>query len=122
MLLGVGMSATLPRRTQTVGTVSAKLRRGKHTTRSVRLLETRSGGGMLADTPGFNQPSLEGLSLEQLPDSFPEIRSRLETARRASSYAPALPNIRCATSLLSCTYARNLYCKGLTTLLCHLQS
>ena len=66
---------------QAVGTVSAKLRRGKHTTRSVRLLETRSGDGMLADTPGFNQPSLEGLSLEQLPDSFPEIRARLETAR-----------------------------------------
>ena len=64
--------------------MSAKLRRGKHTTRSVRLLETRSGDGMLADTPGFNQPSLEGLSVEQLPDSFPEIRARLETARRAS--------------------------------------
>ena len=68
---------------QAVGTVSTKLRRGKHTTRSVRLLETRSGDGMLADTPGFNQPSLEGLSLEQLPESFPEVRARLESARCA---------------------------------------
>ncbi len=68
--------------------MSAKLRRGKHTTRSVRLLETRSGDGMLADTPGFNQPSLEGLSVEQLPDSFPEIRARLETARRAFCSSP----------------------------------
>ena len=72
---------------QAVGTVSAKLRRGKHTTRSVRLLETRSGNGMLADTPGFNQPSLEGLSVQQLPDSFPEIRARLETARHAVGFS-----------------------------------
>ncbi len=80
---GLCWVSNVPLAAQAVGTISTKLRRGKHTTRSVRLLETRSGDGMLADTPGFNQPSLEGLSVEQLPDSFPEIRARLETARRA---------------------------------------
>ena len=68
---------------QAVGTVSMKLRRGKHTTRTVRLLET-GRGGVLADTPGFNLPSLDGVTLDALPESFPEITSRLEDARSVS--------------------------------------
>lgn len=41
-----------------VGSVS-KIGRGKHTTTTVRLIKLL-GGGMLADTPGFGQPSLDG--------------------------------------------------------------
>lgn len=67
---------------QAVGTVSIKLRRGKHTTRTVRLLET-GRGGVLADTPGFNLPSLDGVTMEALPESFPEITARLEDNRCA---------------------------------------
>ena len=33
--------------------------------------------GLLADTPGFNQPALEKLALASVPDCFPEIRARL---------------------------------------------
>ncbi|KAL2567497.1 hypothetical protein AAZV13_18G007300 [Glycine max] len=42
---------------QRVGEVSTRSGRGKHTTRHVSLLPL-SEGGFLADTPGFNQPSL----------------------------------------------------------------
>ena len=49
--------------------------RGKHTTRNVTLLEV--AGGLLADTPGFNQPSLDALPAAELPDLFPEIADRL---------------------------------------------
>ena len=49
--------------------------RGRHTTRNVTLLEV--SGGLLADTPGFNQPSLEGLPAAELPELFPEIQERL---------------------------------------------
>lgn len=79
---------------QAVGTVSIKLRRGKHTTRTVRLLET-GRGGVLADTPGFNLPSLDGVTLEALPESFPEITTRLEDARSAFIY------YRCVGPLVS---------------------
>ena len=49
--------------------------RGRHTTRNVTLLEV--AGGLLADTPGFNQPSLEGMPAAELPEHFPEIQDRL---------------------------------------------
>ena len=62
--------------------MSVKLRRGKHTTRTVRLLET-GRGGVLADTPGFNLPSLDGVTSAALPESFPEIAARLEENRYA---------------------------------------
>nr|TKW03935.1 hypothetical protein SEVIR_7G076066v2 [Setaria viridis] len=42
---------------QRFGTMSKECGKGKHTTCHVSLLPT-TGGGFLADTPGFNQPSL----------------------------------------------------------------
>ena len=33
-------------------------------------------GGLLADTPGFNQPALEGVQPADLPTFFPEIQER----------------------------------------------
>ena len=57
---------------QSVKAVSAKLGRGRHTTRHVTLLPLRSGG-LLADTPGFGYPSLESLTVAELGDCFPEI-------------------------------------------------
>eukprot|EP00898_Chlorokybus_atmophyticus_P005242 jgi/Chlat1/5719/Chrsp38S05563 len=62
-----------------VGTVSERDGRGRHTTRHVELLKMPNGG-LLADTPGFSQPSLNNISSEQLPMCFPEIRTRLETS------------------------------------------
>eukprot|EP00210_Caulerpa_lentillifera_P008921 g8512.t1 len=56
---------------QTVKEVSA-IGRGKHTTRTISLLELPSGG-FLADTPGFNLPDLSAISSQDLPLLFPEV-------------------------------------------------
>ena len=60
-----------------VGEVSARTGRGKHTTRNISLIKL-SNGGLLADTPGFNQPHLLGVSPRELSKCFPEIVERLE--------------------------------------------
>ena len=57
-----------------VGTVS-QIGRGKHTTRNITLLPV--AGGLLADTPGFNQPALEGVQPENLMSFFPEIQESI---------------------------------------------
>ena len=76
---GVGKSSLInhliPNVNQRVAEVSGKLSRGRHTTRHVELFELPAGG-LLADTPGFNQPDLES-SPEELPWYFPEARQRL---------------------------------------------
>lgn len=56
---------------QSTGGLS-QIGRGKHTTRNVSLLQL-PGGGLLADTPGFNQPELT-MEPTALPALFPEIR------------------------------------------------
>lgn len=61
---------------QRVGEVSTRSGRGKHTTRNVALLPL-SGGGYLADTPGFNQPSLLKVTKQSLAQAFPEIPQML---------------------------------------------
>jgi ribosome biogenesis GTPase / thiamine phosphate phosphatase len=58
-----------------VAGVSGKLGRGRHTTRHVELFDLPTGG-LLADSPGFNQPDLDYLP-EELARYFPEIRQRL---------------------------------------------
>ncbi|CAI0381196.1 unnamed protein product [Linum tenue] len=60
-----------------VGEVSMRSGRGKHTTRHVSLLPL-SGGGYLADTPGFNQPSLMKVTKQSLQQTFPERSNELE--------------------------------------------
>jgi ribosome biogenesis GTPase len=76
---GVGKSSLInhliPGSDLRVGEVSGKLNRGRHTTRHVELFEL-PGGGLLADTPGFNQPELDALP-EELANYFPEARGRL---------------------------------------------
>jgi ribosome biogenesis GTPase len=77
---GVGKSSTIDRLIPDVhlrvARVSGKLGRGRHTTRHVELFEL-PGGGLLADTPGFNQPELNCTPAE-LAACFPEIRQRLQ--------------------------------------------
>jgi ribosome biogenesis GTPase len=80
---GVGKSSLInkliPSVNLRVAEVSGKLARGRHTTRHVELFEL-PGGGLLADTPGFNQPDLDAVP-EELVHYFPEARKRLETAK-----------------------------------------
>jgi ribosome biogenesis GTPase / thiamine phosphate phosphatase len=79
---GVGKSsltnALIPDSNIRVATVSGKLSRGRHTTRHVQLF-TMPTGGLIADTPGFNQPDLTCTPTE-LSRYFPEIRQLLTTA------------------------------------------
>ncbi|KAK3040833.1 hypothetical protein RJ639_029177 [Escallonia herrerae] len=65
---------------QRVGEVSVRSGRGKHTTRHVSLLPL-SGGGYLADTPGFNQPSLIKVTKQFLAQHFPELREMLNSRK-----------------------------------------
>lgn len=77
---GVGKSsliqALIPQTELRIGRVSGKLQRGRHTTRHVELFEL-PGGGLLADSPGFNQPDLDCLPGD-LAQYFPEARKKLE--------------------------------------------
>ncbi len=78
---GVGKSSLIdtliPAVNLRIGEVSGKLQRGRHTTRHVELFEL-PGGGLLADSPGFNQPDLDCLP-QNLAQYFPEARARLQT-------------------------------------------
>ncbi|OIP70869.1 MAG: ribosome small subunit-dependent GTPase A [Oscillatoriales cyanobacterium CG2_30_40_61] len=80
---GVGKSSLInqliPSLNIRVATVSGKLGRGRHTTRHVELFQLPTGG-LLADTPGFNQPELE-CHPEELIDYFPEAKRRLSTGK-----------------------------------------
>lgn len=53
-----------------VGEMS-RIGRGKHTTRTVSLIELPFGG-LLADSPGFSQPSLDRVDSAALGELFPE--------------------------------------------------
>jgi ribosome biogenesis GTPase / thiamine phosphate phosphatase len=79
---GVGKSslinALIPDVNLRVGEISGKLARGRHTTRHVELFELPDGG-LLADTPGFNQPDLD-YQPEELIYYFPEARKQLAVA------------------------------------------
>lgn len=75
---GVGKSSLIncliPKVDLRTSAVSGKLGRGRHTTRHVELFELPAGG-LLADTPGFNQPDLSCTPIE-LANYFPEARQR----------------------------------------------
>ncbi|NJO43132.1 MAG: small ribosomal subunit biogenesis GTPase RsgA [Cyanobacteria bacterium RU_5_0] len=79
---GVGKSSLINRLIPSidlrVGSVSGKLGRGRHTTRHVELFQLPTGG-LLADTPGFNQPDLDSAPVK-LAHFFPEARQRLAEA------------------------------------------
>jgi len=78
---GVGKSSLIntliPSANLRVASVSGKLARGRHTTRHVELFDL-PGGGLLADTPGFNQPDLD-CTPSELVNYFPEARERLKS-------------------------------------------
>ena len=81
---GVGKSSLLNRIESgldlPVGSISRKLKRGRHTTRQVELVRL-SGGGLVADTPGFSQLSLSGVGKESLQSLFPEMKTAASLCR-----------------------------------------
>ncbi len=64
------------------GTISDKIKRGRHTTRHVELLELPFGGYAF-DTPGFSSFEVEGLRAADLENYFPEFSSYLGGCRFA---------------------------------------
>jgi ribosome biogenesis GTPase len=78
---GVGKSSLLnalqDEQSLRTGEVSAKLSRGRHTTRHAQLLAFSAGSasGLLVDTPGFSRLNLpENLRREELVDYYPDFR------------------------------------------------
>ncbi|MFX0549118.1 ribosome small subunit-dependent GTPase A [Hathewaya histolytica] len=73
---GVGKStilnAILGKEHMETGEISAKLKRGKHTTRHAELIEYE--GGFLLDTPGFSSISTDFMNIEELKECFPEFK------------------------------------------------
>lgn len=73
---GVGKSSLIntliPALELRVGRVSGKLGKGRHTTRHVELFPI-APGALVADTPGFNRPTLPS-DPAALADLFPELR------------------------------------------------
>eukprot|EP00891_Asterochloris_glomerata_P004589 jgi/Astpho2/4589/Aster-00167 len=65
---------------QSVGSLT-NIGRGRNTTRHISLMPV--GGGLLADTPGFNQPALGSIMAGELWRYFPEMVERLESQRCA---------------------------------------
>lgn len=80
---GVGKSSLLnaldPSLNLETQAVSAKVQRGRHTTRSVQLLPL--GNGYVADTPGFSQLVLGPNQQAELEGAFPDLRSFREDCR-----------------------------------------
>lgn len=77
---GAGKSSLInklvPNIEQRVDKVSGKLRKGRHTTRHIELFRLPKGG-LVADTPGFNQADLQ-CDPRKLINYFPEVRSQLK--------------------------------------------
>ena len=73
---GIGKSSALnaiqPGVVRKTGEISAKISRGRHTTRYTEL--TPFNGGYLADTPGFGNVLMENMMPEELAGCFPEFR------------------------------------------------
>jgi ribosome biogenesis GTPase / thiamine phosphate phosphatase len=83
---GVGKSSLLnalePGLQLRTGEISAKVRRGTHTTVSAVMVPLHAGG-FLVDTPGFSEVGLWGLEPRELAWCFPEFRPLIGRCRYA---------------------------------------
>ena len=83
---------------QSVGSLT-NIGRGRNTTRHISLMPV--GDGLLADTPGFNQPALGSIMAGELWRYFPEMVERLESQRWVLFFQAALAHAP-VTSLRLC--------------------
>lgn len=83
-------NALSPGKELRVGEISAKSKRGRHTTRHVELMVC--AGGLLADTPGFSSLSLPDLKRSELMDYFPEFQEHRYLCRFKSCLHDQEPN------------------------------
>lgn len=76
-----------------IGEISARVRRGKHTTVSAVMLPL-DAGGFLVDTPGFSEVGLWGIEPRELASCFPEMRSLIGQCRYADCRHVSEPGCR----------------------------
>ncbi len=88
------------------GEVSAKVRRGKHTTVSAVMLPL-DAGGYLVDTPGFSEVGLWGIDPGELDTCFPEFRPFLGDCRYADCRHRTEPGCRVREALDGGAIARD---------------
>lgn len=109
---GVGKSSLLqqliPDHSILTGVVSQRLGRGKHTTRAVELLPL-SGGGQVADTPGFSKLSLKEIAPSLLGDFFPEIKEHAYDCYYRDCYHIREPNCEVLEGVERGSIHRNRY-------------
>lgn len=85
------LNAVQPGLSLKTGEVGQKLKRGRHTTRHVELLQL-SGGGLVADTPGFSTLFLPDLKREDLAYFYPEIERHMGGCRFSGCLHRAEPD------------------------------
>ena len=81
---GVGKSSLtnllMPEAGMETGSISEKIRRGRHTTRHSELFSPESGT-YLMDTPGFSSLYVDGMEPEEVRDCFPEFAPYVSDCR-----------------------------------------
>ncbi len=121
---GVGKSSLLnaiePGLQLRVGEVSARVRRGRHTTVSAVMIPMKDGG-FLVDTPGFSEVGLWGLPLIELAGAFPEFAPLVEQCRYADCLHHREPDCAVVEAVADGTVDRGRY-QSYLTLLEELQS
>jgi ribosome biogenesis GTPase len=80
------------------GEVSARVRRGRHTTVSAVMVPL-AGGGFLMDTPGFSEVGLWGIEARELAECFPEMRPLLGRCRYADCRHVSEPGCAVRTAM-----------------------
>ncbi len=88
--------------------ISSKLKRGRHTTRHVELIPLDSGG-VVADTPGFDQLKVKGIPAANLPFLFPEIGRLGEECRFKGCLHRGEPGCRVREALAAGSLAVSRY-------------
>ncbi len=108
---GVGKStmlnSILGREAMETGDISAKGKRGKHTTRHCELLEIE--GGYIADSPGFSSLDLGIIKKEDLQYCFPEFKEYQNNCRFSSCLHHNEPNCAVKKALEENKINRNRY-------------
>lgn len=92
----------------TVGELSQKIKRGKHTTRHSELLQL-SNGGIVVDTPGFTSLSMHEVEPEALSQFFPDFSSFKSNCRFDNCLHLNEPNCGVKEALVSGMLSKERY-------------
>lgn len=90
------------------GEVSAKIGRGRHTTRYAELLAL-AGGGFVVDTPGFSFTEFNDIDSEKLPQAFPEMAIRSSGCKFSSCLHSREPQCAVKEAVVTGDIAQSRY-------------